>query len=64
MNRLREEFCFTKMLEVITMDASSTYLFRELTEGQINRILAAGKEIYMKKEQQIIREGQAANGVY
>ena len=46
------------------MDSYSTYLFRGLTEGQINRILAAGKEIYMKKGQQIIREGQPANGVY
>lgn len=46
------------------MDSSSTYLFRGLTEGQMKRILAAGKEISMKKGQLIIKEGQAANGVY
>jgi CRP-like cAMP-binding protein len=46
------------------MDSSSTYLFRGLTEGQINKILAAGKEISMKKGQLIIKEGQAANGLY
>ena len=46
------------------MDSSSTYLFRGLGEGQMKKILAVGKEISMKKGQQIIREGQAANGVY
>jgi hypothetical protein len=44
------------------MDSSSTYLFRELNEGQMKRILAAGKEIAMKKGQQINNEGQPANG--
>jgi hypothetical protein len=34
-----------------------------LGEGQ-KKILAVGKEIPMKRGQQIIREGQAANGVY
>jgi len=33
-------------------------------EGQMKKILAVGKEISMKKDQQIIKEGQAANGVY
>ena len=46
------------------MDATSTYLFRGLTEGQLKKILAAGREIVVKKGQQIIREGQAADGVY
>ena len=46
------------------MDPSSTYLFRGLNKGQMKKILAAGKEISMKKGQQIIKEGQAANGVY
>jgi len=46
------------------MDSSSTYLFRGLGEGQMKKILAAGKEIAMKKGQQIIKEGQEANGVY
>ena len=46
------------------MDSSFAYLFRGLDEGQMKKILAAGKEITIKKGQQIIREGQAANGVY
>ena len=46
------------------MDSSSTYLFRGMGEGQMKKILAVGKEIPMKKGQQIIKEGQAANGVY
>lgn len=46
------------------MDSSFAYLFRGLDEGQMKKILAVGKEIPMKKGQQIIREGQAANGVY
>src|SRR4030042_6793480 len=46
------------------MDSSSTYLFRGMSEGQMKKILAVGKEIPMKKGQQIIKEGQAANGVY
>ena len=46
------------------MDSSFAYLFRGLGEAQMKKILAAGKEIAMKKGQQIIKEGQAANGVY
>src|SRR4030042_7203853 len=46
------------------MDSSSTYLFRGMSEGQMKKILAVGKEIPMKHGQQIIKEGQAANGVY
>jgi CRP-like cAMP-binding protein len=46
------------------MDSSSTYLFRGMTEGQMKNILAAGKEIAVKKAQRIVKEGQAANGVY
>ena len=46
------------------MDSSSTYLLRGLTEGQMKKILAAGKEISMKKGQQVIKEGQEADGVY
>jgi signal-transduction protein with cAMP-binding, CBS, and nucleotidyltransferase domain len=46
------------------MDSTSTYLFRGLSDGQMKKILAAGREIPMKKGQQIIKEGQAANGVY
>jgi len=46
------------------MDSSSTYLFKGLSEGQMKKILAAGKEIPVKKGQLIIKEGQAANGVY
>jgi signal-transduction protein with cAMP-binding, CBS, and nucleotidyltransferase domain len=48
----------------MAMDFASTYLFRGMSEGQVKKILAAGKEIFMKKGQQIIKEGQAANGVY
>jgi CRP-like cAMP-binding protein len=46
------------------MDSSSTYLFKGLSDSQMKKILAAGKEIPVKKGQLIIREGQAANGVY
>ena len=46
------------------MDSSSTYLFRGMSEGQMKKIQAVGKEIPMKHGQQIIKEGQAANGVY
>lgn len=46
------------------MDSTSTYLFRGMGEGQMKKILAAGKEVAVKKGQQIIKEGQAANGVY
>ena len=46
------------------MDSSFTYLFRGFDEGQMKKIMAIGKEITMKKGQQIFREGQEANGVY
>ncbi len=46
------------------MDSTSTYLFKGMSESQMKKILAAGKEIPVKKGQQIIKEGQAANGVY
>jgi len=42
------------------MDSSSTYLFRGLRKSQMKKILAVGKEISMKKGQQIIREGLGA----
>jgi len=42
------------------MDSTSTYLFRGMGEGQMKKILAAGKEIPMKKGQWIIREGLGA----
>jgi len=48
----------------MAVDSSSPYLFRGMGEGQMKKILAVGKEIPMKKSQQIIREDQAANGVY
>jgi CRP-like cAMP-binding protein len=46
------------------MDSSFAYLFRGLDDGQTMRIEAIGKEISMKKGQQIFKEGQEANGVY
>jgi CRP/FNR family transcriptional regulator len=46
------------------MDTSLAYLFRDLDEGQVKRIMAIGKEITMKEGQQIFKEGQEANGVY
>lgn len=46
------------------MDSSSTYLFRGMGEGQMKKFLAVGKELPMKRGQQIFKEGQAANGVY
>ena len=46
------------------MDSSFAYLFRGLDEGQMKKILAIGKEIPVKKGQQIFKEGQEANSVY
>jgi CRP/FNR family transcriptional regulator len=46
------------------MDSSFAYLFRGFDEGQMKKILATGKEMSMKKGQQIFKEGQEANGVY
>jgi len=46
------------------MDSSFAYLFEDLDEGQMTKVMAIGKEISMKKGQQIFREGQEANGVY
>ena len=46
------------------MDSSFAYLFRGLEDGQMKKIMAIGKEIPIKKGQQIFREGQKANGVY
>jgi hypothetical protein len=40
---------------VIAVDSSTTYLFAGLSEGQMKKILAAGKEIAMKKGHQIIK---------
>jgi len=51
-------------MEDAAMDSSSAYLFRGMGDGQMKKILAVGREIPMKKDQQIIKEGQAANGVY
>jgi CRP-like cAMP-binding protein len=48
----------------MAMDSSFTYLFIGMSESQMKKILAVGKEIPMKKGQQIIKEGQTANGVY
>ncbi len=46
------------------MDSSSTYLFRGLGESQMRKVTAIGKEVSMRKGQQIFKEGQEANGVY
>jgi len=46
------------------MDPSFAYLFKGFDEGQMKKLMATGKEITMKKGQQIFREGQEANGVY
>jgi CRP-like cAMP-binding protein len=46
------------------MDSSFAHLFRGLNEGQMKKIMAIGKEITMKKGQQIFKEAQEANGVY
>lgn len=37
------------------MDSSFTYLFRGLDDGQMKKVLATGKEISMKKGQQIFK---------
>jgi len=46
------------------MDYSVAYLFKGLNASQMKKILAVGKEISMKKGQQVIKEGQEADGVY
>ena len=46
------------------MDSSFAYLFAGLDEIQLKKVKAIGKEISMKKGQQIFKEGQEANGVY
>ena len=46
------------------MDSSRAYLFNGLDAGQIKKVMATGKQISIKKGQQIFKEGQAANGVY
>jgi CRP-like cAMP-binding protein len=46
------------------MDSSFAYLFRGLDEGQMKKVIAIGKEVSMRKGQQIFKEGQEANGVY
>ena len=46
------------------MDSSFAYLFKGLDAGQMKKIMSIGKEVSMKKGQQIFREGQEANGVY
>jgi CRP/FNR family cyclic AMP-dependent transcriptional regulator len=46
------------------MDSSFAYLFKGLDDGQMEKIRAIGKEISIKKGQQIFKEGQEANGVY
>jgi len=46
------------------MDYSVAYLFKGLNASQMKKILAVGKEISMKKGQQVIKEGQEGDGVY
>jgi signal-transduction protein with cAMP-binding, CBS, and nucleotidyltransferase domain len=46
------------------MDSSLSYLFKGLNPNQMEKVMAIGKQVSMKKGQQIIKEGQAANGVY
>ena len=46
------------------MDSSFAYLFKGLDADQMKKIMAIGKEVSMKKGQQIFREGQEANGAY
>ena len=46
------------------MDSSFAYLFKGLDADQMKKIMAIGKEVSMKKGQQIFKEGQEANGVY
>jgi CRP-like cAMP-binding protein len=40
------------------------YLFKGLNSGQMEEVMHIGNQVPMKKGQQIIKEGQAANGVY
>ncbi|MBP1733606.1 MAG: Cyclic nucleotide-binding domain, partial [Deltaproteobacteria bacterium] len=46
------------------MESSLSYLFRGLNANQLEKVMAIGDQVPMKKGQQIVKEGQPANGVY
>ena len=46
------------------MDSSLLYLFKGLSADQMEKVMAIGNQVSMKKGQQIFREGQEADGVY
>jgi CRP-like cAMP-binding protein len=46
------------------MDSSLSYLFKGLNPNQMEKVMAIGKQVSMKKGKQVIKEGQEANGVY
>jgi len=46
------------------MDSSLLYLFKGLNADQMEKVMAIGNQVSMKKGQQIFREGQEADGVY
>ena len=46
------------------MDSSLLYLFKGLNADQMEKVMAIGNQMSMKKGQQIFREGQEADGVY
>jgi CRP-like cAMP-binding protein len=46
------------------MDSSFSHLLTGLDERRMKKVMAIGKDISMKKGQQIFKEGHAANGVY
>ncbi|MBP1738255.1 MAG: putative transcriptional regulator, Crp/Fnr family [Deltaproteobacteria bacterium] len=46
------------------MESSLSYLFRGLNANQLEKVMAIGNQVPMKKGQQIVKERQPANGVY
>jgi CRP-like cAMP-binding protein len=50
--------------EVPAMDFSLSYFFKGLNANQMEKVMAIGNQVPMKKGQQIFKEGQEADGVY
>ena len=46
------------------MDSSLLYLFKGLSADQMEKVMAIGNQVSMRKGQRIFKEGQKADGVY
>jgi CRP-like cAMP-binding protein len=47
-----------------SMGLSSTFLFKSLSEGQLQRLMATAKEVQIQKGQWLFQEGETADRVY